>query len=484
MSLRSKRLNSPLDAEAARFLDSTREDAALVKEDILGTLAHVAVLEKAGVLSGNEAQQLRRALAELYAQTPTFTLASDLEDVHMNVEAWLTERVGDLGKKVHTARSRNDQVALDLRLWARRHCVALALEAHHLAGNLLAIAQDHPTTILPGHTHFQPAQPVLLAHAMGAHVARLSRDLDRLHEAYGRLNVSPLGAGALAGTSHAVDPTVSAELLGFSAPFTNSLDAVSDRDFVHDLLYAASVLLNHVSGLAEELILYTHPAFGFATIDDAHATGSSLMPQKKNPDVLEVARAKAGTLLGALAASLAHTKALPLAYNRDLQEQKRLLVETLPSSVQAVRVVADLVEGLAFHGEAMHDMAEAGYADATELADYLVRKGVAFREAHALAAQAVQLALEKGVPLSGLGPADFKTIHAKIGADVTKSLGAQATVAAKTSPGGTAPKPAQKALRALEEEVAKRAAPFYAAAKAHQTIEVNLVKTANLVKTK
>jgi argininosuccinate lyase len=444
----------------------------------LGTLAHVAVLEKAKVLTGAETSKLRTALADLHANASALPLSGDLEDVHMNVEAVLTERVGDLGKKVHTARSRNDQVALDLRLWSRRQTIALGLEVHHLAGNLLALAREHPDTILPGHTHFQVAQPVLLSHTLAAHAARLARDLDRLHDAYARLNISPLGAGALAGTSHPIDPTVAAKLLGFDAAFTNSLDAVSDRDFVHELLAALAITLNHVSGLAEELILFTHPAFGFATVDDAHATGSSLMPNKKNPDVLEIARAKAATALGALAASLAHTKALPLAYNRDLQEQKRLLLDTLPIGPATVRVVADLVETLSFDKAAMRRAAAAGHADATELADYLVRKGVPFRDAHGVAGAAVHLATERRLSLAELPLKELQRLHPKVGADVAAVLGPEATVAAKSSPGGTSPRAAARALKLVEADVNGRAAFFYQTATALQRTEAALTTPA------
>ncbi len=454
-----------------------------MRDDILGTLAHVAVLEKAGLLKADEAQRVRTALTELHAQAETFKLDPAHEDVHMNVEVWLTQRVGDLGKKVHTGRSRNDQVALDLRLWARRAILDAGDAARDLGATLLTAAQRNPDAILPGHTHFQIAQPVLLAHVLGAHAARMMRDLERLDQAYTRTNVSPLGAGALAGTSHPLDPALSAELLAFDRPFTNSLDAVSDRDFLHDLLYAQAVLLNHVSGLAEELILFTHPAFGFATIDDAHATGSSLMPQKKNPDALEVARAKAATAAGALAASLGHTKALPLAYNRDLQEQKRLVLETVPAGTRAVRAVASLVKTLTFHDDRMLKMAWEGYADATDLADYLVRKGVPFRDAHALAAQCVQVAIAKSVPLARLTLKEFKAISPKVSRDVFTVLGPEASVAAKKSPGGTGRDAAAKALESVWSDLEKTGRSFKANAQALQKATLALLPPA-LVKRK
>jgi argininosuccinate lyase len=277
---------------------------------------------------------------------------------------------------------------------------------------------------------------------------------------------------------------VAAELLGFRETFANSLDAVSDRDFVHELLFAEAVLLNHASGLAEELILFTHPAFGFATLDDAHATGSSLMPQKKNPDVLEVARAKAATLLGALTASLATTKALPLSYNRDLQEQKRLAIETVPHGIQTLRVVADTVERLTIHEDAMAKLSGAGHPDATDLADYLVRKGVPFRDAHAQAARCVQLALARNVTLSQLPLQEFQSVNPNIGGDVLQALGPAASVAAKTSPGGTAPARAAQAVHRIETELNHHVAFFIEAAQSLERIEKRLVRSPSMVKTK
>jgi argininosuccinate lyase len=451
VSLRSQRLARKLDPAAEAFLDSTTEDAELALDDILGSLAHVQALVNAKILTGEEAGKLSAVLRTMHveAREGRFTLDSRFEDVHFNVESRLTKELGDLGKRLHTGRSRNDQVALDLRLFARRWSLALAKALHDLIEALRKLAKQHEKTILPGYTHLQVAQPVLLSFHLLAHVERFQRDLERLHDAYQRLNVSPLGAGALAGTKHPIDPAATATLLGFDNAFRNAMDAVSDRDFVAELLFVSTMALTHASGLAEEVILFTSQEFGFASLRDDFATGSSIMPQKKNPDVFEVTRGRAAALLGALVASIATVKNLPLAYNRDLQDQKRVFVDAFPRVAPHVHLLAKAVAALEFHQERMADAAERGYGDATELADYLVERGVPFRDAHEVAAKAVRLGIAKNLGLKDLELSALRKLHDKIGPDVKKFLGADASVKGKRTHGSTHP----DAVRAHQSEL-------------------------------
>ena len=441
MSLRSQRLARKLDPAAEAFLDSTPEDAQLALDDVLGSLAHVQALVKAKILSEDEAEKLSGALRKIHLEVREgrFKLDPQYEDIHFNVESRLTNELGDLGKKLHTGRSRNDQVALDLRLFARRWSLALAKALHDLIMALRAAAKKHEKTILPGYTHLQVAQPVLLSFHLLAHVERFQRDLERLHDAYQRVNISPLGAGALAGTKHPVDPENTAKILGFDTSFRNAMDAVSDRDFVAELLFVSTMALTHASGLSEEVILFTSQEFGFASLRDDFSTGSSIMPQKKNPDVFEVTRGRAAALLGSLVASVAAVKNLPLAYNRDLQDQKRVFVETFPRVAPHIELLAKAVDAIEFKPERMAQAAERGYGDATELADYLVGRGVPFRDAHEVAAKAVRLAIEEDSALKDLDLATLRKLHDKVGADVKRFLGAQAAVNGKKTKGSTHP---------------------------------------------
>jgi argininosuccinate lyase len=440
MDLRSKRLNKTLDPLAVRFLDSTDEDEDLLREDLVGTAVHAEALADAGVLTPQELDLLRAAVHQAYedAQRGQFPLKPALEDVHMNVEAWLTQRLGELGKKIHTGRSRNDQVALDLRLAARRHLMTVAHQLLRLCKALRSVADKAPEAVLPGTTHLQPAQPVAFAHWAGMHVERLVRDLERLRDAYARLNVSPLGAAALAGTSHAIDPARTAERLAFDAAFRNSLDAVSDRDFLIEIAYVHAHGAVHLSQLAEDVILWAAPAYGFLELGDAHATGSSIMPQKRNPDVFEVVRAAAATAIGELTTALAISKGLPAAYNRDLQEQKRVLVHAWRRQRKLLAVLPDAVANLTPRPERMEAAAGQGHTDATELADHLVRRGVAFRDAHGMAADAVKAADDAEKTLSELTDDELAAVLGQHAQGVRDVLGPHAAVAAKTSPGGTA----------------------------------------------
>ncbi len=441
MELRSKRLRKTLDPAAQAFLESVDEDADLVADDLVGSAAHVRALEDADVLTGTEASQLLEALgvARDQAKRGDFPLDPAHEDVHMNVEAWLTDQTGDLGKKLHTARSRNDQVALDLRLAARRHLLWTADRLFALIDAAETLGQKAPDAVLPGFTHLQPAQPISFAHWAGLHAERFLRDLGRLRDAYARLNVNPLGAAALAGTSFPIDPDATARRLGFDAAFRNSLDAVSDRDFLVELAAAWAQTAVHASQLAEDVILYASPAYGFLELDDAHATGSSIMPQKRNPDVFEVVRAAAATAIGELTTALTAIKGLPSAYNRDLQEQKRVLVTGWRRQRRLLATLPAAVAGLQPKPERMATAADVGYLDATEVADHLVRHGVPFRDAHAKAAELVQAAHEAHKTLAELDEATVRRILGDRGGDLDAVLGATAARDAKTSRGGTGP---------------------------------------------
>lgn len=439
MQLRSKRLRRALDPAAQTFLASVDEDADLLVDDIGGSAAHVHALRDAGVLTADEAGSLLKALssARKKAVAGDFPLDAAHEDVHMNVEAWLTDNVGDLGKKLHTARSRNDQVALDLRLAARRHLLATVDGLFALVDALETLGQKAPEAVLPGYTHLQPAQPVSFAHWTGLHAERFVRDLGRLRDAYSRLNVNPLGAAALAGTSFPIDPDATARRLGFDAAFRNSLDAVSDRDFLVELASAWAQTAVHASQLAEDVILYASPAYGFLSLGDAHATGSSIMPQKRNPDVFEVVRAAAATATGELVTALTALKGLPSAYNRDLQEQKRVLVTAWRRQRKLLATLPDAVTGLTPAADRMEKAATVGFTDATEVADHLVRQGLPFREAHEKAAELVNAAVEAGTDLAGLDETVVGSILGEHADGLSGVLGAKAARDAKTSPGGT-----------------------------------------------
>lgn len=486
MSLRSKRLARRLDPSAAAFLDSTREDALLALDDVAGSLAHVAVLEEAKILSREEAQRLREALRELYqrALQGGLRLDAEHEDIHMNVEVELTRRLGDLGKKLHTARSRNDQVALDLRLFARRWTLETGSALTLLVKALLRLAEKNEGLHLPGYTHLQVAQPVELSFVLQAHAERFLRDLSRFQDAYERLNVSPLGAAALAGTRHPTNPAVAAGLLGFSRPFDNAMDAVSDRDYVVELLSHAALALVHASQLAEDVFLWTTQEFGFASLGDEFSTGSSIMPQKKNPDVFEVTRARAATLIGALTGALAALKGLPMAYNRDLQEQKRLFLDTYPHVAPNLAVVARALETLTFHSSRMAEAAERGYADATDLADYLVERGVPFRDAHEAAATLVRTAIAKKAPLSKLRLAEFQKVEPRISQDVFGYLGAAGSVRGKKSPGGTGPQAVREGRASLRRRYFEQEKWWLATAKQWQSTMEALVRAPIQVKRK
>ncbi len=418
-------------------------DQRLWHDDITGSRAHVRGLARVGLLTGAEADQVLDALARVHeemAEGRFEYLASD-EDIHTAVERRVTELAGAAGAKLHTARSRNDQVATDLRLWCKRELVEVARGLYDLQQVLLTRAIESHDTYLPGYTHLQRAQPVLLAHHLLAHGWALGRDVDRLLATVDRLDVSPLGAGALAGTSLPIDPAGTAADLGFGRAFENSLDAVGDRDFVAEALFDLSLVGVHLSRMGEEWVLWTSEEFGFATLDDGFATGSSMLPQKKNPDIAELARGKAGRLIGNLTALLATLKGLPLAYNRDLQEDKEGLFDSVDQINLAVAALTGMIATASFHEDAMRSAADADVTAATDLAEYLVRNGTPFRDAHAIVGQLVRRHLAGEGPLGDLAAAE-------IDADAAALVGDGVGVRHRTSAGAGGPAALQAQMAA------------------------------------
>ena len=445
------------DALAARFNASLAFDRALWREDLWQNRVHARMLHAVGLLSAEELEAILKGLdrIEEEIEAGTFPWREELEDVHMNLEASLTELVGPPGGKLHTARSRNDQVATDLRLYLRGAIDELLALLLALRRVLVREAEKHldPLYVLPGYTHLQRAQPVLLAHWFLAYYEMLKRDAGRLEDAKERLNESPLGAAALAGTGFPIDRHFTARELGFKAPMRNSLDAVASRDFALEVLSALNIGMLHLSRMAEELILYSTEEFGFVEVPDAFATGSSIMPQKKNPDILELIRAKAGRVLGAFVGLSAVVKGLPLAYNKDLQEDKEPLLDALATYRDSLRLLAALLPGLKWRRERMWRAAEGGYTLATELADYLAEKGLPFREAHHVVGRLVRRLVEEGRALKDLTLEELQAHHPLFAEDALPLLRLETAIHRRRSYGGTAPEAVRERLEEAKKEV-------------------------------
>ncbi|MCB9544981.1 MAG: argininosuccinate lyase [Myxococcales bacterium] len=436
------RFQEATDAFVARLNASVGFDQRLAREDIQGSRAHAAMLGAQGILSAEDVAAVDAGLAQVQGEIDAgqFTWSEALEDVHMNVEHRLTTLVGEAGKRLHTARSRNDQVATDLRLWLRRRIDADVLPAlDRLQRAIVAVAERDGEAILPGYTHLQRAQPVLLGHHLLAWFEMLDRDRGRLVDARARLNESPLGAAALAGTPFPLDRAMTAKSLGFSRPMANSLDAVADRDFAVEFCAAAALCMVHLSRMAEELILWASQEFGFVELGDAFATGSSIMPQKKNPDIPELVRGKTGRVVGDLVALLTTLKGLPLAYNKDLQEDKEALFDATDTLEDCLEAFARLLPATTFRRDRMRAACEAGFVTATDVADYLARAGVPFREAHHVVGRLVGWCLAEGRTLQSLSLAEWQALHPAFGPDIQAAVTVEASVAARTSEGGTAP---------------------------------------------
>ena len=433
-------------------------DKALATQDLAGSRAHCTMLIETGIVSASDGHAILRGLEKIAGEivAGTFTFTPALEDIHMHVEARLGELIGPAAGRLHTARSRNDQVATDLRLWVRDAIDRLDDTLRDLQAALVERADEHAGTILPGFTHLQPAQPVTFGHHLLAYFEMLDRDRGRLRDCRARLNESPLGAAALAGTSFPIDRKRTASLLGFTAPCANSMDAVSARDFVIEFLGAAAIAATHLSRLAEELVMWASPAFGFITFSDAFSTGSSIMPQKRNPDAAELVRGKAGRVIGALVGMLVVMKGLPLTYGKDMQEDKEPTFATAEQLELCVRVTAGMVRDLRANPAAMRASAEQGYLTATDLADWLVQAlGVPFRKAHEMTGAIVRVAEKRGVTLAELSLAELRSVEPRITKAVFQALSVEASVARRTSLGGTAPKLVRAAVARAKKRLTR-----------------------------
>ena len=457
----SGRFAEPLSERVARFQASVGFDRRLADADIDGSLAHARMLAARGVITHDDLAAIERGMREIRAEIRVGRFAWSIgdEDVHLNIEKRLTALVGEPGKRLHTGRSRNDQVATDLRLWLRREIDATAERLWRLRTALVDLAERHVATIMPGFTHLQVAQPVTFGHHLLAYEAMLARDSERLADCRRRVNRLPLGSAALAGTSYPIDRDAVARDLGFEALCGNSLDAVSDRDFAIEFAAFASLSMLHLSRFAEELVVWSSPRFGFVTLADRYCTGSSIMPQKKNPDVPELVRGKSARVFGHLAALLVLMKGQPLAYNKDNQEDKEPLFDTVDTLADCLDIMADLVaNGLAPVPERMRAAAREGYATATDLADYLVRKGLPFRDAHEAVARAVRDAETRGLDLADLPLADLARCSPLVGADVHDALTLEGSVASRDHPGGTAPRRVREAVAAARAAIGHESA--------------------------
>ncbi|WP_373741945.1 argininosuccinate lyase [Neisseria sp.] len=437
----SGRFNEPVTELVKKYTGSIDFDKRLAEWDIQGSLAHAQMLCEAGVLSAGDLAAIRQGMAEIIAEinSGTITWSLDLEDVHMNIERRLTDKIGDAGKRLHTGRSRNDQVATDIRLWLRDQISIIQALIRDFQTALIDLAEQNAETVMPGFTHLQVAQPVSFGHHMLAYVEMLGRDWERMADCRKRVNRMPLGAAALAGTTYPIQRETTAKLLDFEDICRNSLDAVSDRDFAIEFTAAASLIMVHLSRLSEELILWMSPRFGFIDIADRFCTGSSIMPQKKNPDVPELVRGKSGRVIGHLTGLIMLMKSQPLAYNKDNQEDKEPLFDTVDTLIDTLRIYADMMRGVTVKPENMRAAVMQGFATATDLADYLVKKGMPFRDSHEVVAQAVRHADEKGVDLSDLPLEMLQGFSDLIAEDVYQILTPEGSLNARNHLGGTAP---------------------------------------------
>ncbi|HEX5373268.1 MAG TPA: argininosuccinate lyase [Aquabacterium sp.] len=433
--------SEPMSDLVKRYTSSVFFDKRLWQADIQGSLAHAEMLHAQGLISTDDWAAIQKGMAQITTEIEagSFEWKLDLEDVHLNIEARLTQLVGDAGKRLHTGRSRNDQVATDVRLWLRSEIDEIGLLLTALQTALVDVAEQNADTILPGFTHLQVAQPVAFGHHLLAYVEMFARDAERMIDLRRRVNRLPLGSAALAGTSYPLDRERVARTLGFEAVSQNSLDAVSDRDFAIEFTSAASLVMVHVSRLSEELILWMSQSFGFIDLADRFCTGSSIMPQKKNPDVPELARGKTGRVVGHLMGLITLMKGQPLAYNKDNQEDKEPLFDTVDTLKDTLRIFAEMAAGITVKPEAMERAAKKGYATATDLADYLVKKGLPFRDAHEVVAHAVKDAIATGVDLSELPLSTLQTYNATIAEDVFEVLSLRGSLNARNLLGGTAP---------------------------------------------
>ncbi|TGE33145.1 argininosuccinate lyase [Desulfosporosinus sp. Sb-LF] len=453
MKLWGGRFEKTTDALVEDFHSSIRFDQRLYKQDIQGSIAHARMLGSVGVISEDEANHLieglKGILEDIQAGNVEFEIGA--EDIHMNIEKLLTERIGSVGKKLHTGRSRNDQVALDLRLYLREEIDQTKFLVNKLLQTLLGLAEEHLETWMPGYTHMQKAQPITFAHHMMAYVQMFLRDLGRLKDTRKRLNSSPLGSGAMAGTTFPLDREKVAMELGFDGVTLNSLDGVSDRDFAIEFLAGASILMMHLSRLCEELVLWSSGEFQFISMDDGYSTGSSIMPQKKNPDVAELVRGKTGRVYGDLMALLTVMKGLPLAYNKDMQEDKEQVFDAVDTIQKCLLVVEPMLRTMQIHRDTLAWGAKGGFTNATDLADYLAKKGVPFREAHELVGRIVLHCSKQGIGLEELGLSDYQELSSVFEEDLFEAIGIEYCVRNRKITGGPSPETVAEGIRVSRE---------------------------------
>ena len=449
----SARISAESSALLKELNNSLPFDKALYREDIRGSLAHATMLREQGIISDEDYRSIKRGLAQVLEEIESgaFSLEGDDEDIHMAVERRLTEIVGEAGKRLHTARSRNDQVAVDFRMYVLRHDLEIAVLLRELIASLLEKAEDHTETLLPGMTHLQHAQPTNLGYHLTAYASMFRRDLERFLDSYERNNVSPLGCAALAGTPHPIDRQRTAKELGFREPTLNCLDSVSDRDFALEILFNIATMMMHISRLSEELILWSTSEFGFVRLSDKHATGSSIMPQKKNPDIPELLRGKTGRAYGNLMSLLTVMKGLPLAYNKDTQEDKEGVFDSVRTAELSLRVLREMIDEMEINAEAMEAACMKGHLTATDLADWLVREaGLPFRDAYYIVGNVVNRAEELGKDISRMTPEELRSVDERISAEACALLDNRVSMNARVSEGGTASSRTREQIERLE----------------------------------
>lgn len=451
------RFSKEVDETVNAFNSSIAFDGRMYKHDIQGSIAHAAMLGKCGIISMEDSEKIQKGLAEILWDIENGKLEFDMtaEDIHMFIEAELTKRLGDVGKRLHTSRSRNDQVALDIRMYLRDEIVEIKELTKKLAFTLCNIASNHLDTVMPGYTHLQRAQPITFAHHLMAYANMLVRDIGRLNDTAKRMNYCPLGSCALAGTTYPIDRHMTSEALSFTAPMLNSLDGVSDRDFCIELACAISILMTHLSRFSEEIIMWCSWEFKFIELDDAYATGSSIMPQKKNPDITELIRGKTGRTTGDLVTLLSMLKGLPLAYNKDMQEDKEAIFDAVDNVKLCLKTFIPMIETMTVIKENMRNAAAKGFINATDCADYLVKKGMPFRDAYKITGTLVAECINKGVTLETLPLEEYKKLSQLFDEDVYKAISLEECVNQRKSFGGPAPEAVEQQIKAVKAEIEK-----------------------------
>lgn len=448
MKLWGGRFEKGTDKLVDDFNSSIRFDCRMYKHDILGSIAHANMLGKCGIISTSESTLIQSTLKDILndIEAGKVEFEVDAEDIHMNIEKILISRIGDTGKKLHTGRSRNDQVALDIRMYLKDEITSISDMIISLENTLIKISEENIDTILPGYTHLQRAQPITFAHHMMAYFEMFKRDFGRLSDCYSRMNILPLGSGALAGTTYPLDRYMVAKELGFNDITQNSLDGVSDRDFVIELASNLSILMMHLSRLSEEIVLWSSHEFGFVELDDAYSTGSSIMPQKKNPDVAELARGKTGRVFGSLMTLLTVMKSLPLAYNKDMQEDKEAIFDAIDTVKMCLPVFSNMLATMKLRKANMYKAAQGGFTNATDIADYLVKKGIPFRSAHEIIGKMVLYCIDKNKSIDEMSMEEFKSFSDKIEDDVYTEISLEKCISGRKLPGGPAQETEQKAI--------------------------------------